>query len=489
MEQREPVREDVLAGPVPRVGEAVEVRGDRAPRQDRALGLPGRPARVDDQRRVLVAGGALGQLAAAGVDVDGEPARGVGEVVGRADDDVRLRVGQDVLELPAAELRVDRDERHAGGDRGHAATQVSSVDSAHTATRSAPLELRGDCGGGLAQLAVGEAAVADGDGGLAAELEDALQHARQASASARAAGSAACRPAAASPRDPGGRPSGGCRAAAGGSGTTARSVSANRSWRSKRSASSGTDALVVVDARGRRRPTAVLAERALADEDRAEEAQEAVDDVGEDRQRLQLVGDLGADPLDLRRAARPSGSISTTSSAMSLSRTRRGDVVLEHEDHVLAVRHEHEVVRVEAVQQRPQVGVEVAAQPRLGASAPSARSAPPRASARRGRRAAARPSSRAARRGASRGDRALAPQRGEHLRVRRARLGGGLVVLAAVADGGALAQDREAATRRARGRRATRSATQSLIAGVPSMYAADSPRTKPMLTTDSAVLT
>ena len=37
VEQRQAVGEDVLAGPVPRVGEAVEVGGDRAPRQDRAL--------------------------------------------------------------------------------------------------------------------------------------------------------------------------------------------------------------------------------------------------------------------------------------------------------------------------------------------------------------------------------------------------------------------------------------------------------------------
>ena len=40
VEERQPVGEDVLAGPVPRVGERVEVGGDRAARQDRALGRP-----------------------------------------------------------------------------------------------------------------------------------------------------------------------------------------------------------------------------------------------------------------------------------------------------------------------------------------------------------------------------------------------------------------------------------------------------------------
>ena len=51
-----------------------------------------------------------------------------------------------------------------------AATQVSSVDSAHTATRSRAVELRRERGGGLAQLAVGEAAVADRDGRFPVEL-------------------------------------------------------------------------------------------------------------------------------------------------------------------------------------------------------------------------------------------------------------------------------------------------------------------------------
>ena len=42
---------------------------------------------------------------------------------------------------------------------------------------------------------------------------------------------------------------------------------------------------------------------------------------------------------------------------------------------------------------------------------------------------------------------------------------------------------------RSTGSAATSPASQSLIAGVPSMYAADNPRMKPMFSTDRAVLT
>ena len=54
VEQRQPVRDDVLTGPRPRVGERVEVGGDRPPRQHDALRRPGRARRVDDDRRRLV---------------------------------------------------------------------------------------------------------------------------------------------------------------------------------------------------------------------------------------------------------------------------------------------------------------------------------------------------------------------------------------------------------------------------------------------------
>ena len=62
-----------------------------------------------------------------------------------------------------------------------AATHVSSVDSAHTATLSAPSKCFGHRGGGLAQLAVAQPAVADGNRRLPASLEDLVQHVPQAS--------------------------------------------------------------------------------------------------------------------------------------------------------------------------------------------------------------------------------------------------------------------------------------------------------------------
>ena len=99
VEQREPVGDDVVAGPVPGVGERVEVRRDRAPRQHDALRRPGRAGRVDDDRGRLVVG--LARPVAGGGEID---------VV---EHDLRRAVGQDVLELALARLRVDRDDRHA----------------------------------------------------------------------------------------------------------------------------------------------------------------------------------------------------------------------------------------------------------------------------------------------------------------------------------------------------------------------------------------
>jgi hypothetical protein len=75
-----------------------------------------------------------------------------------------------VLELAAAELRVDRDERHAGGDRGHGgdARLERRLRPHRDALRA--VESRGERRRGLAQLAVGEATIADRDGGLPVEL-------------------------------------------------------------------------------------------------------------------------------------------------------------------------------------------------------------------------------------------------------------------------------------------------------------------------------
>ena len=57
------------------------------------------------------------------------------------------------------------------------ATQVSSVDSAQTAARLDAAQALGDGGSGVAQLAVGELAVAEAQGGLGVQLVDGRQEA------------------------------------------------------------------------------------------------------------------------------------------------------------------------------------------------------------------------------------------------------------------------------------------------------------------------
>ena len=52
VEERQPVGDDVVGRPLPRVGQRVEVGGDRAARQDGALGRAGGARGVDDERRV-----------------------------------------------------------------------------------------------------------------------------------------------------------------------------------------------------------------------------------------------------------------------------------------------------------------------------------------------------------------------------------------------------------------------------------------------------
>ena len=169
VEQRQPVGEDVLAGPLPGVGEPVEVGGDRAARELRALGAAGGAARVDDQRRVLVAGGAVRQLAVARVEVDATPS-------GPPSDDVGRRVGQHVLELAAAELRVDGHERRAGDERGDGGDARLERRLRPHRDAFGAVEVLGHRRGGLAQLAVAQPAVADRDRRLPASLEDLVQH-------------------------------------------------------------------------------------------------------------------------------------------------------------------------------------------------------------------------------------------------------------------------------------------------------------------------
>ena len=145
-----------------------------AARQDGALGAAGRARGVDHERGILVAGLRGRQVAAARAEVDREPARRMLErrerVAGGADDHVGPAVAEHVLELRAAQLRVDRHERDAGAEGGgrRDAGLQRRLGPHRDALRAA--ELRGERRGGLAQLAVAEPVPGHGDGWLGVQL-------------------------------------------------------------------------------------------------------------------------------------------------------------------------------------------------------------------------------------------------------------------------------------------------------------------------------
>jgi hypothetical protein len=89
-----------------------------------------------------------------------------------------------VLELAAPELRVDRHERDARCHRCH--DRDARLERRFRPHRHAlgAVELGGQRGGGLAQLAVAEPALADRDGRLPIQLVDTGEHGPQASFSA-----------------------------------------------------------------------------------------------------------------------------------------------------------------------------------------------------------------------------------------------------------------------------------------------------------------
>lgn len=94
--------DDVAVGPLPGLGERIEVRGDRAAGQDRSLGRTGGARGVDDDGERLV--GRLGRdLATASVEVDVDPpsiGKRRGQLgAGRAEDQARIAVVDDVSEL------------------------------------------------------------------------------------------------------------------------------------------------------------------------------------------------------------------------------------------------------------------------------------------------------------------------------------------------------------------------------------------------------
>jgi hypothetical protein len=180
VEERQGVSQHVVPGPLPRRGEGVEVRGDRAHRQHRPLGLPGGARRVDHERRVLLVALGSRQLAAAPLHVDPlEPRRllELGQRVGgRAEQHFGPAVGEHVRELAHAELRVDRHERDARRARGHDCHAGLEAGLRPDADALGPPHAGGGRGRRLAQLAVAQAAAANRDGGLVTELVKRRKH-------------------------------------------------------------------------------------------------------------------------------------------------------------------------------------------------------------------------------------------------------------------------------------------------------------------------
>ena len=147
------------AGPLPGVGEGVEVRRDRAARQDGALGRAGGARGVDDQgRRLLVR--LVRELAAARVevDLDARPLRQrLGQLdAGRAQDRLGRGVVDDVAELALARLGVDGHDGDPGqqrADDGHA--RLGRRHRPHADALGAR-DLLGHVRGRVAQLRVAE---------------------------------------------------------------------------------------------------------------------------------------------------------------------------------------------------------------------------------------------------------------------------------------------------------------------------------------------
>ena len=143
MEQRQPVDDDVIRGPGPGLGERVQVRGDRAARKHRALGPAGGPGRVDDQRRDPRRLRRCSRWLRATRERSTARRRGAqssagSDAPGSTDQDVWAAVGEDMLELGAAELGLIGTSGIPAQTAATAATQNSSDGSAQTATRSVP---------------------------------------------------------------------------------------------------------------------------------------------------------------------------------------------------------------------------------------------------------------------------------------------------------------------------------------------------------------
>ena len=171
VKQRQAVGQHVVAGPLPGLGQRVQVGGDRAARQQHALRRAGRARRVDHERRRLGVGFARQRLiGTAQLHVEAleliQRRRQFGAGCGQHQ--ARLAVVDDVPELTLAGLRVDRDHGNSRGqcaDHRYARLQRRCRPYRNAFAAGEPLcKLRGH----VAELSVGECALAEADGLLVA---------------------------------------------------------------------------------------------------------------------------------------------------------------------------------------------------------------------------------------------------------------------------------------------------------------------------------
>ena len=167
MEQRQPVGDRVALGPLPRVGERVEVRGERAARQDRALGrrrwCPTCRRSAPDPRRRARRSSRSRRRAI--VEVDGHrprtPASASGTVAPAGTSSRSRRgVSDDMRKLAGAGLGVDRDHRHARQQRAdHRHAGLRARVGEHRRARRGPASEPATRSGRIAQLPVGQRAI------------------------------------------------------------------------------------------------------------------------------------------------------------------------------------------------------------------------------------------------------------------------------------------------------------------------------------------
>jgi hypothetical protein len=143
VEEREHREVTVGRGDLPARREHGGVRGEVAPRQHRALGLPGRARRVNQRRDRLAVHRHDQPMARVRRGLGGEPrdvpprrARGqVCGTVGGRHHDLRGRVGDEVRDLPLAVQRVHRHGDHSQADARE--EQVEELDPVREEDREA----------------------------------------------------------------------------------------------------------------------------------------------------------------------------------------------------------------------------------------------------------------------------------------------------------------------------------------------------------------